>query len=112
MKNTLIVLALFCFTASADLNSMAARVGRLVELKEKGLIGETPNGLVAVVKDGEDAASVVAAENADRREIYESRAKAAGTSLDAFMKVMGEARQSKEPKGRFIQKEGGGWSAK
>lgn len=107
-----ILCLLFSGSVFADLESMKARVPKLVELKERGLIGEKRDGMVGVVKDGGDAASVVAAENKDRLEVYQARAKESGVALPTFMKVMGEERTKKESSGRFIQNEKGEWAKK
>jgi uncharacterized protein len=111
-KILMVLTAVLSVSATADLSSMAARVHQLVPLKEKGLVGEKRDGMVGVVKDGENAAEVVAAENRDRLEIYQARAREGGVALPAFMKIMGEERQKKEPGGRMIQNESGNWIRK
>lgn len=112
MKTTISVLvAVFALSSYADLASMQARIPKVVELKDKGYIGEKGDGMLGVIKDAEGASSVVAAENKDRLEVYQARAKESGVSLPQFMKVMGEERTKKEPSGRSIQT-GGDWTKK
>lgn len=111
-KTLFVALAVLAGTAHADLESMRARVPKVVELKDKGLVGEQPDGLLGVVSDGGDAASVVADENKDRLEEYKKRAAEQGQSVETLMKVLGEARIRNEKSGRFIKGGAGGWAKK
>ncbi len=111
-KTIWILCLLLTGSVYADLESMKARVPKLVALKDAGLVGEKRDGMVGVVKSGADAASVVAAENKDRLEVYQARAKESGVALPAFMKVMGEERTKRESSGRFIQNDRGDWTKK
>lgn len=118
VKKGILVAGLFALTgflpagqAEAEIEAMRARVPKIVELKEKGLIGEEPNGLLGVVKAEGDAESVVKAENADRMTEYGKRAKAQNEKVETLMKVLGEARIRQEKPGRYI-KGPGGWTKK
>lgn len=95
----------------ADMDSMRARVPQIVELKDKGLIGEKADGFLGVVKNEGGAQGVVDAENADRREEYGKRAAGQGQTVDVLSKVLGEARVRQEKEGRMIN-DGGGWKKK
>lgn len=98
--------------AFADMDSMRARVPQVVELKEKGAVGEQLDGLLGVVSGGGSADSVVKAENADRLSVYKDRAKSQGVDLATFMKVMGEERIKQEKPGRHVQDASGQWKKK
>ena len=110
-----ILLAVFAFATCvswADMASMAARIPKLVELKDQGIIGEKRDGMVGAVKSSADAADVVAAENKDRLTIYQERAATAKVGLTEFLKVMGDERIQKEPAGRYVQDASGAWIKK
>lgn len=113
MKKLLLALVTFaCVGAWADMASMSARLPKLVELKEQGLLGEKRDGMIGVVKQGGEAASVADAENKDRLAIYQERANAGKVGLPEFLKIMGEQRIQKEPGGRYIQDGSGNWVKK
>lgn len=98
--------------AFSQIEAMRARVPKIVELKDKGLVGEQPDGLLGVVSANADAQSVVDAENKDRKEEYQKRAKSQGQPVETLMKVLGEARIRQEKSGRFIRNEAGAWAKK
>lgn len=111
-----VILILVCVTQSflllADINSMRARLPKIMELKDKGFIGEQADGFLGVVEDKEGAAGVVAEENADRKEVYSERAKSQGQSLEVFGAVIGGAKTRDEQNGRFIRNSAGKWQKK
>lgn len=95
-----------------DLESMKDRVGKVVEWKDKGVIGEQTDGLLGVISENAAARSVVESENKDRMEEYEKRSKSQGQPVDVLSKVLGEARIRQEKPGRFIRAESGQWVKK
>lgn len=111
-----IILTLVCLTQSAylfaDINSMRARLPKIMELKDKGLVGEQADGFLGVVEDKDGAAAVVAEENSDRKEVYSERAKSQGQSLEVFGAVIGGAKTRDEQSGRFIRNSAGKWQKK
>jgi uncharacterized protein len=114
MKQVLLALSflLLSLPARADLNSMRERIPTLVEMKEKGTVGEQLDGLLGVVSQAAGAEAVVKAENADRLSVYKDRAKSQGVDLATFMKVMGEERIKQEKSGRYVQDAQGRWTKK
>jgi uncharacterized protein YdbL (DUF1318 family) len=104
--------AFFLANAHADLESMKARVPKIVELKDQGAIGEQPDGLLGVVKATGDAKAVVDAENADRMEEYKKRAATQKQKVETLQQVLGAARIQQEKAGRMIRDAAGGWKAK
>ena len=116
MNTALFVSVVLAICASlpvrADIDSMRARVPKIVELKDRGVVGEMPDGLLGVVTAEGDAASVVSAENSDRMEEYKKRASQQGQSVETLMKVLGEARTRNEKPGRFIKGGSGSWAKK
>ena len=113
MKKTLTLAVAFITTlAFADLESMRARLPQIKEYKAKGAIGEQADGFLGVVKDEGQARSIVDAENRDRREEYEKRAKSQGQTFNVFAAVMGEARIKKEDSGNMVRGANGSWTKK
>lgn len=102
----------FSFAAFSDINTMRARLPKIVDLKSKGYIGEQADGFLGVVENKEGASSVVAEENADRRSVYSERAKSQGKSLEVFSSVIGAAKVRDEQAGRFIRDASGKWKKK
>lgn len=114
MKRALlsILFVLLATPVPANIDAMRARVPQVVELKEKGAIGEKLDGLLGVVNGAGGADSVVQSENADRLSVYKDRAKSQGVDLATFMKVMGEERIKQEKSGRYVQDAQGQWTKK
>jgi uncharacterized protein YdbL (DUF1318 family) len=114
MKTVLMTIALLTYSSVlfSDINSMRARLPKIVELKDKGFVGEQPDGFLGVVEDKEGAAALVAEENADRKEVYSKRAKSQGQSLEVLGAVIGGAKTRDEQSGRFIRNSSGEWSKK
>ena len=109
------MLTLFASSAYADLEQMKARVPDVVRLKDEGCIGETPKGLLGVVKSCPNAKETVDAENRDRLELYKERAAKASElnhDLGKFQEVIGEEKVKREPKGRMVQDATGAWVKK
>ncbi|MBI4403487.1 MAG: YdbL family protein [Deltaproteobacteria bacterium] len=103
---------MFSSMARADVETMRKRVPQIAEMKDKGLIGEQPDGYLGVIKAEGEARAVVDAENRDRREEYEKRASSQGKTVDVLAKVLGEARIRDEKPGRFVRTESGEWVKK
>lgn len=115
MKRFLLLTFLFMVFAgplSAEIESMKARVLQVAGLKDKGEIGEQPDGYLGIVKDTPEARSVVEAENKDRKEEYQKRATTQNRSVETLAVVLGEARVREEKTGRFIKKADGSWAKK
>jgi len=114
MKKLIFVsfIAAISLTALGDINSMRARLPKIVELKDKGYIGEQPDGFLGVIEDKEGASAIVAEENSDRKEVYAERAKLQGQSIEVFSAVIGSAKTRDEQSGRFIKNSSGKWLKK
>lgn len=114
MKKVLIAIALVAQSAVlfSDINSMKSRLPKIMELKDKGLVGEQADGFLGVVEDKEGAAAIAAEENADRKEVYLERSKSQGQTLEVFGAVIGGAKTRDEQAGRFIRNSAGKWMKK
>ena len=84
----------------------------LQQAKERGLVGETPSGYLAVVQGGADASRVVNDVNRLRKQHYLSIAKRNGTSLAAVEALAGKKAIELTPAGQYIQLPNGKWVRK
>lgn len=91
--------------------SMKDRLAVVKELKAAGIVGETHNGYLAFVGSAQKA-DVVAAENQDRKELYEIIAKDEGTSIQVIEKNMGVVKAQRAETGNFFQTADGNWVKK
>ena len=122
MKRHVLVTAVFGLAAALVLSApafaqslkqrMLDRLPAIVELKNKGIVGENNQGYLefrGAKKEGED---VVRAENADRKAVYGAIAKKQGTTpqLVGQRRAQQIAREA-EP-GQWLQKPDGSWYRK
>lgn len=100
------------FSASSIKARMKSRLPVIIELKEKGLIGENNRGLLEFVGDKQEKAAVVAAENEDRKKVYEAIAKQQGTTAELVGKRRALQIIQKAGPGEWVQDESGKWIQK
>jgi len=117
LKTTLFSLGLALSIAgtlvAGPLERMAARVGKVIEAKQKGLVGEQRDGLLGVIPAGNaEAQSLAAEENADRMEVYRQRAKDQSYKVENFQRVMGDEKIQKAQPGTYVQDAAGNWVKK
>ena len=81
---TLALILLHTATAVADelQERMKARLPEIVALKTKGVIGENHLGFLEFVGQQREGADIVAAENADRRQLYAAIAAKTGAAVE------------------------------
>lgn len=92
--------------------SMQARYRDLYKAKLQGKIGETIEGFVAAVQGGGDVQSLINAENADRRKLYQLLAKKEGVTVDEVAQTAaarnfrnaGPEEWLRGPNGKWVQK--------
>lgn len=124
MKQRWIVLGMFFFWSmavvlashSAHAQDIKARfrdrLPEINQLKADGIVGENNQGYLAFVGGRREKADVVAAENADRKTVYESIAASQGTTAD----LVGRRRAIQIAKiaapGEWLQDEAGKWYRK
>ena len=91
---------------------MKARLPVIVELKDKGVVGEDKNGYLQFVGQKKEKKDVIAAENADRQKVYSQIAKQQGTTAQ----LVGERRAlqiaKKAKPGTWLQDQSGKWYQK
>jgi len=84
----------------------------LQSAKNQGLIGETPSGYLAVVKNTADARAVVAKVNSARKSHYQSIASRNGTSLQVVEVLAGKKAIARAASGHYVRSASGGWVKK
>lgn len=130
MKKKLLIFALICaaaFTAPAakyDIKEMTpavktaldgrkARFAELKELKAKGQVGETNRGYVQKLGGGKNVDSVVAAENKDRKAVYEAiveQNNLGPAALETVETVFAGVQREKAEPGEKVQDISGRWN--
>lgn len=84
----------------------------LAGAKADGLVGETPTGLVAMVKDAPGVADLVKTTNAGRLDIYKDTAAKQGITLEQMQAIAGKKLIDQTPAGQYIQTPAGKWTKK
>ena len=91
---------------------MKARLPVILELKDKGVVGEDKNGYLQFVGQNKEKEDVIAAENADRKKVYSHIAEQQGTTTQ----LVGERRAlqiaKKAKPGTWLQDQAGKWYQK
>ena len=91
---------------------MKQRLPVIVSLKNKGIVGEGNNGYLGFVSAKKANADVIAAENKDRKAIYQHIAKQQSVSLELVQKRRAKALADRAKSGHFYQNEAGAWVKK
>ena len=92
-----------------------ARYSELERLKSNGTIGENNEGSVKPLKDSQNAASLVQAENEDRGVIYQAivdQNHLGPSGMTEVHSVFAEVQRGKARPGEFIQERSGEWVQK
>jgi uncharacterized protein len=114
---TTLTLAMILLTAAnawgQDIKTrMQDRLPVIVDLKARGVIGENNQGYLDMLAGQTEKKEIVAAENADRRTIYDQIARQTGTSAE----IVGQRRAlqiaEKAPSGEWLQNSAGTWYQK
>ncbi len=101
-----------CALADAIKDRMMQRLPAIADLKTKGIIGEDNRGYIGYVTGNRVMEDVIAAENVDRKTVYEIFAKQQNTGLDVVETVQGARKAEKANPGEFYQNREGQWVKK
>ena len=96
----------------AALGAPPAAPASLDELRQSGAIGERHDGYVVVRSGAAGAAEIAAQVNAERRRIYETRAKEQGITATQVGTVYAPKIFSGAPAGTWFQAADGSWRRK
>ena len=96
------------------LDNRRNRFGILKQLKSQGSLGENDHGYVQVLKSQGNADSIAAAENNDRKVIYQTIAEQNGLegAIGTIESVFAQVQRDKAESGDQIQTENGSWISK
>jgi uncharacterized protein YdbL (DUF1318 family) len=94
------------------LKRMKDRLPALNDAKNAGKIGEVFSGYVESPKGDATVAALIAAENADRKALYEIDAKASGGTADAVAAAYAERFFKAAAKGHWLKGKDGVWRQK
>jgi len=115
-----------CFAADYDYKTMTpdiekalknrqTRYHQLQSLKQEGVVGENNKGYVTNLKNNAAAETLIAAENRDRRVLYEALAeqnKLGSTGLLEVQKAFADVQREKAGAGDMVQSSSGDWKKK
>lgn len=112
-----LLLSLFAIAAVAqDLNSVKSRMlerkGSISALKNQGAVGEGNDGYLHLRKSGGNAQTVVKAENADRRVVYQAISKKQGVPVGTVASRRAIQLAGIASPGHWVQKKDGTWYRK
>lgn len=102
-----LLLALFL-----SLFSVGAQALELQTAKQKGYVGEQPNGYLGIVNNGKGVKELVADINKRRKQHYKTIAKTNGTSLEVVETLAGRKAIEKTPAGQYVRDASGEWLKK
>ena len=91
---------------------MKIRLPVIATLKAKGIIGENNKGYLGHVGSTKAEEAVIAAENKDRKAIYDHFAKQQNTTIDVVENVQAKRKAEKIKPGQFYQAADGNWIKK
>ena len=91
---------------------MAERLPVIMELKQKGLVGENNLGLLEFVGAAREKTDVVEAENKDRQIVYKAIAKKTGTTPEIVGQRRAKQIAENAKGGEWLQDEAGQWKQK
>ena len=107
----LMITAQFVFAAGIK-ERMKQRLPVIVDLKAKGIVGESNKGYLAFVTGKRAQKSVIAEENKDRKKIYGHIAKQQKVALGLVEQRRAKQIANRAKPGEFIQKPNGSWYKK
>jgi len=100
-------------SAAAEIKQrMIARLPVIKALKDKGVVGENNKGYLEFVGQKKEQADVVAAENKDRRQVYEAIAKQQSTTVELVGRHRAAQIAEKAQPGEWLQDANGKWYKK
>jgi hypothetical protein len=111
MRALTFCLALLAFSATVH-STPAQAQSYFEQMRAKGVLGERYDGYVVVRKNDEGAASVAIEVNAQRRKIYEQRAKQQKVTPAQVGQVYALEIVRNAPKGTWFQAADGSWRQK
>ncbi|MDL2330023.1 YdbL family protein [Desulfosarcina sp. OttesenSCG-928-A07] len=91
---------------------MQGRLPVIIKLKADGIVGETSQGFLAFVGSEKREASVVDAENNDRRQVYEAIAKKENTTSEQVGQRRALQVSQRAKPGEWLQDPSGKWYRK
>ena len=100
------------YSADSIKQRMISRLPVIKALKDQGIVGENNIGFLEFVGNRKEKADVVAAENKDRKLVYEAIAKKQGTTAELVGKHRAVQIAGKAKAGEWLQDANGKWYKK
>lgn len=122
LKKVITIISVFILGVliTTDVNSasdsikqrMIDRLPDIKALKDQGIVGENNLGFLEFIGNRKEKADVVAAENADRKSVYEAIAKNQGTTVEVVGQHRAIQLADKAQSGDWLQDANGKWYKK
>ena len=115
---TISVILIICFLIPTALfaqgikERMKLRLPAIIELKEKGIIGEDFRGYLAFLSENKEGQEILDSENTDRKQIYSYIAKKEGAAVELVGQRRAKQLAENAKPGEFLQNEDGTWYQK
>jgi len=100
------------YSAESIKQRMISRLPTIINLKERGIVGENNLGFLEFVGNQKEKADVVNAENMDRKSVYEEIAKKQGTTVEVVGRHRAAQIAEKAQSGVLLQDANGKWYKK
>ena len=106
--------SLSCLSVYADFTDrMKNRLADVISAKDSGSVGEGVDGFLHLRKlDDSQAMKLVAAENDDRKSLFQSLARKTGGSEETVARKFSQGIEAKAKKGHWFRKSSGTWVQK
>ena len=88
------------------------RLPIIEKMKAQGIVGEDHLGFLQFIGDKQENAALVAAENKDRRQVYQAIAQREGSSIELVGRLRAKQIAAKADPGEWLQHKSGEWYRK
>ena len=110
-----VMLVLCCASlalADGEKQRMLERVPQIKAHKDAGIVGETADGLLGIVKAGSADKALIDAENKDRQAVYAAIAQSQGTQAARVAELRAKQIAGQADAGHWLQDADGKWYQK
>ncbi len=117
LSSLMIILPIILLSAATGFSQdikqrMKERLPLIVELKNKGIVGENSLGYLEFVGHIKEKEDVVSAENKDREKVYEAIAKGQNATVEKVGQIRAKQIAEKADPGDWLKDSSGNWHQK
>lgn len=112
LLTALILMCAVCTQAQGVRERMKDRLPAIVELKNRGIIGENNRGYLEFIGDNREEEAMISEENRDRSAVYDAIAKQQGSEAETVGQRRAIQIAERAGTGDWLQDENGNWYQK